>query len=234
MAPLGTANVLSYHLRGKKDLSVYSARERLFPVSIRLGEFGGRFFVLMAGIGFDGRAAEKTLPRIKKFFGSPAYLLAALSAFVAGLGKPASLSFSSGGGSPEIVRTYWAVLRRFPIYFPPFPTEAPSGIPDRAFRLDIFTGTNRRNLCRFLLGTMLGKTGESWYRTSLPVEEIRIQGPCSGQMDGETVRYSTGRFSVSDRRITLLFTEKGLRRSGILPGTKRGVSVPSGGPLSFV
>ena len=231
--PLGTANVLSYHLRGKKDPSFYSFRDRLSPVEIRLGESRGRFFLLMAGIGFDGRAVQKINPRVKEVFGSFGYEFAVLSTLVSGLGEPARLSVRRRQSPPETTLTHWAILRRFPFYYPPFPSDAQKSIPEHAFHLDVFTGKNRRNLCFFLLGTALGKMGRFWYRESCLAEEVSIPDSCPGQMDGEFVAFQAERLTVSDRTITLLFSEKGLRRSGI-DASGRGSGPPAAGEASPV
>jgi len=222
MAPLGTANVLSYHLRGKRDFSFYSHRNPLSPVSVRLGESSGRFFLLMAGIGFDGRAAQKVNPRTKRLFGSLAYPLAASATFVYGPGAPVSLSFQRNGVEVESRQSSWAVLRRFPFYFPPFPAHERTGIPDHAFQLDLFTGKNRRDLVFFFLGAALGKSGNFWRRESVRTEKLSIKEGVAGQMDGESTFFLPNSLSVSSRSITLLFSEQGLRRTGLPMSTEPG------------
>nr|EDZ38956.1 MAG: Probable diacylglycerol kinase [Leptospirillum sp. Group II '5-way CG'] len=230
MVPLGTANVLSYHLRGKQDFSFYSDRSPLFPVPVRLGEVSGRFFLLMAGIGFDGRAAQKVNPRTKRFLGSLAYPLAAFSTFACGPGAPVSLSFQRAGVSLETKKTPWAVLRRFPFYYPPFPAHEEAGMSDHAFRLDLFTGENRRDLFFFFLGAALGKTGRFWRRESFRIEKLSLLEGSPGQMDGESTFFLRTSISVSSRSLTLLFSEKGLRRTG-LPKPGQHTSGKSDGSL---
>ena len=221
MVPLGTANVLSYHLVGKKNLSCYTPEDRFFPVSIRLGHSSGCYFVLMAGVGFDGRAAQKVNLCTKKVLGSFAYPLAALSTLVSGIGKPLALEIRRKKAIFETIITHWAVLRRFPFYYPPFPAEARPEILENAFQLDIFTGKNRRDLCLFFLGAALGRTGKFWQRESFQSEEVRVLEEAPGQTDGEDTPFRKDRLTVSSRSITFLFTEKGLQCCGMTGSGKR-------------
>lgn len=214
MIPLGTANVLSYHLQGQGVPAFASGVERLYPVHFRLGEWNNRVFILMAGAGFDGSAVRKIRPGIKRWMGRTGYIIAALSALAAWSRPPFGLVVQSAGNRPEHYRTFWCVVRRLPVYFPPFPHEKSWVNADSDFRVDIFTGTTRRALLLYLLGVASGFSGVSWFRISRWARSIDIEGETFGQMDGEPVLFQDDRLSVSSRKITLLFSEKGLRRLG--------------------
>lgn len=212
--PLGSANVLSYHLQGKRIPSFLYRDEPFFPVSVRLGEWNDRLFLLMAGAGFDGRAVNKIRPSVKHLLGQAGYLIAALSAMRDWSGSPFRIVLNNEGLKAEEYRTAWCVVRRMPVYFPPFPPETSWEKGRDNLRVDIFTGTTRKDFLIYLLGVGSGVRGISWYRISRWATQVEISGEIPGQMDGEPVLYKDATLSVSSRRITLLFSSRGLKRFG--------------------
>ncbi len=76
--PLGTANVLAAEL-GIADLAgAAAAMQSGFSFACRPGLANGRGFLMMAGIGFDAHAVAGVSPRLKRFLGKGAYVLATL------------------------------------------------------------------------------------------------------------------------------------------------------------
>ncbi|MHB1927679.1 MAG: diacylglycerol/lipid kinase family protein [Leptospirillum sp.] len=218
--PLGSANVLSYHLQGKRIPSFLYRDEPLFPVTVRLGEWNDGLFLLMAGAGFDGRAVKKIRPSVKYFLGQAGYLIAALSAMSDWSVSPFRIVLHNEGLKAEEYRTIWCVVRRMPVYFPPFPPEPSWENGRNNLRVDVFTGTTRKDLLIYLLGVASGVRGMSWYRISRWATQVDISGEIPGQMDGEPVLYKDATLSLSSRRITLLFSAKGLKRFGRFWGVR--------------
>lgn len=212
--PLGSANVLSYHLQGKRIPAFLYRDEPLFPVTVRLGEWNDGLFLLMAGAGFDGRAVKKIRPSVKYFLGQAGYFFAALSAVGDWSRSPFRVALHNEGLKTEEFRTVWCVVRRMPLYFPPFPPEPSWEKARNNLRTDIFTGTTRKDFLIYLLGLTSGVRKMSWYRISRWATQVEISGEIPGQMDGEPVLYKDATLSVSSRRITLLFSPKGLKRFG--------------------
>lgn len=212
--PLGSANVLSYHLQGKRIPSFLYRDEPLFPVAVRLGEWNDGLFLLMAGAGFDGRAVKKIRASVKYYLGQAGYFIAALSAMIDWSGSPFPIVLHNEGREAEEYRTLWCVVRRMPVYFPPFPPEPSWEKGGNNLRVDVFTGTTRKDLLIYLLGVASGVRGMSWYRISRWATRVEISGEIPGQMDGEPVLYKDATLSLSSRRITLLFSAKGLKRFG--------------------
>lgn len=168
----------------------------------------------MAGAGFDGRAVQKIRPSVKYLLGQAAYLLAALSAMGDWSRSPFRIVLRNDGAKAEEYRTVWCVVRRMPVYFPPFPSEPSWEKARNHLRVDIFTGTTRKAFLIYLLGVVSGIGKRSLYRISRWATQVDISGEIPGQMDGEPVLYKEARLSVSSRRITLLFSPKGLKRFG--------------------
>lgn len=77
--PCGTANVLARELGVPLDVP---AAARLIPQSIprrvALGRAGQRYFILMAGVGFDAHVVRTVSWRCKRLFGMAGYVMEAL------------------------------------------------------------------------------------------------------------------------------------------------------------
>jgi diacylglycerol kinase (ATP) len=79
----GTANVLARELGLPLNISV-AARliPKCMPRRIALGNIGKRYFILMAGIGFDAQIVRSVNSRWKKLFGMGTYFMEALRQLV--------------------------------------------------------------------------------------------------------------------------------------------------------
>ena len=73
--PLGTANVLAQEiglpLRPRAVADCLTGRSQL---DVRLGRLGDRYFLLMAGAGFDAEVVAAVSPSLKRRFGKGAYV----------------------------------------------------------------------------------------------------------------------------------------------------------------
>jgi YegS/Rv2252/BmrU family lipid kinase len=79
--PIGTGNVWGREI--KLPLQVVDAAQALLtgsPVRLDLGSANGRYFLLMAGVGFDAAVTRAVLPAAKRRFGLIAYAVEALRA----------------------------------------------------------------------------------------------------------------------------------------------------------
>jgi len=77
--PLGTENVLAQELKISLDpkkalLNILNGSSH----KVDLGKANGRYFILMAGIGFDAYVASEVEPVLKELLGSAAYHLTAI------------------------------------------------------------------------------------------------------------------------------------------------------------
>ena len=213
--PLGTANVLAYNLYARRGLKPVLTEDPLVPVRIALGLWGARTFVLMAGIGFDGRAAFLIRPKIKKILGSLGYFLAGAKAFFRWEGDKISFRCFSETGleaqSVTILSAKWMVASRFPVYFPPFPIKRISPAFSSTLCLDIFTGETRREFLLYLLERALFPQRPSSWGVSLSVQQVDLATPVPGHLDGEFLLNGES-LSISSKTATFLFSEKSLRR----------------------
>lgn len=215
IVPLGTGNVLGYNLYAGKGLRTSLTKDPLVPVRISLGQWGERYFVLMAGIEFDGRAAFLVRPKIKRFLGSTGYFLAGAEAFFRWRESRISVRcFSATGSKTQSVTnwsTKWLVASRFPVYFPPFPLKRNSPAFSDILCLDIFTGETRREFLLYVLERAFVPHRPSSRGVSLSAQRVDLMSPVPGHLDGEPF-LSGDSISVSRKTATFLFSENSLRR----------------------
>lgn len=77
--PAGTANILAREIR--LPLSIAGAARSIpssRPQRLSLGCAGSRYFLLMAGVGFDARVVQRVSARYKSFLGMSTYILEAV------------------------------------------------------------------------------------------------------------------------------------------------------------
>jgi len=75
--PTGTGNALAREIGLPMDaLKAGSLVSTLKPTSLPLGQVNGRYFALLAGVGFDSFIIQQIWPRLKRRFGIVAYLVA--------------------------------------------------------------------------------------------------------------------------------------------------------------
>lgn len=112
--PGGTANVWAREIRMPRD-PVSSMRALMTGERRRvdLGRTGGRYFLLMAGLGLDGKIVPCVTPRLKRRFGALAYVIAGIPAAFAT--KPWRTHMMIDGSRIE-TQLYWAVLGNTRLY----------------------------------------------------------------------------------------------------------------------
>jgi diacylglycerol kinase (ATP) len=94
--PGGTANVLARELGLPLDIpSAARLISKSTPRRVALGRAGSRYFLLMAGIGFDARVVRAVNGRWKKLLGMSTYVIEAFRQLF--LGPPCSFVLSANG-----------------------------------------------------------------------------------------------------------------------------------------
>ncbi len=77
--PTGTGNALAREIGLPMNaLKASQLVSTLKPTAISLGQVNGRYFILLAGVGFDAFIIRQVWPRLKRRFGIFAYLVAGL------------------------------------------------------------------------------------------------------------------------------------------------------------
>ncbi|MHB1285380.1 MAG: diacylglycerol/lipid kinase family protein [Leptospirales bacterium] len=222
--PLGTGNVLGFNLYGRGGLKPALNKDPLLPHQVPLGQWGRHYFVLMAGIGFDGRAVSLLSPTFKNLLGSTGYLVAGAKALLQWKAMDATIRCFNKNDSDKPAsetngelhrvtdwKTKWLVARRFPIYFPPFPLTNGTFVFSSTLCVDLFTGETRLEFLRYLLERAFLPQRPSTRGVSLFAQRVELISPVPGHLDGEPL-LSGDSLSMSLKKATFLFSENSLRR----------------------
>ncbi len=150
--PLGTTNVLAKELGIPEDIDkAVNLALTNTPRKISLGRINGRYFVLMAGIGFDGEAVFRVRDNlIKRLSGKGAYVLSGLKTW---------LRYSP---PPITVRTPWgklegctAVIGKASCYGGYFQVTPKASLTEPLLDLCLFKGCSRIDLLRYIYGVIM-------------------------------------------------------------------------------
>lgn len=149
--PLGTENVLAQETGIpfdpiKASIVIIGMKSRKMDV----GRANGRYFVLMAGIGFDAHVATKVKPLLKKLIGSAAYQLAAWNELFNYRHSELDIMID---GHKRIKGSY-AVIGNTKLYGAKLKITHLADIYDGLLDVCIFKGKDVFSFIRFALGAM--------------------------------------------------------------------------------
>ncbi|MEJ2695839.1 MAG: diacylglycerol kinase family lipid kinase [Candidatus Sulfobium sp.] len=207
--PMGTTNVLAKELgipenvTGSLERAVGGRPRRVSLGKIETGEGGhaaGRYFCLMAGLGFDGKAVHDVNTSIKKISGKTAYILS---------GMKSMLEYPPG----EIVirtedrefRCYSAVVGKSSKYGGNFRITPDANLLDPFLYTCIFRGRNRTDILRYFIGiakgTHLVYSDVEYVRSS----GLEVRGRVHVQIDGDYLGMTPARIFAVKNALNLVW-----------------------------
>jgi YegS/Rv2252/BmrU family lipid kinase len=219
--PLGTANVLAKEigLLGK----IPDAAERLAscaPVRIALGrlraaEAPPRYFLLMAGIGFDAQVVYEVSAGLKNRAGKIAYWFSGFSHVARRL---VEFDTRFNGGS---LRCSFALASRVRNYGGDFEIATSVTLLDDCFELILFEGKHSTRYLLYLMGLLTGRLAKTKGVKVLRVERADFSAPSDCcvrlQIDGECVGRLPASIEIVPGALTLLvpasYTERANKRT---------------------
>ncbi|MEJ2683071.1 MAG: diacylglycerol kinase family lipid kinase [Candidatus Sulfobium sp.] len=198
--PMGTTNVLAKELgvpenvMGALERAVNGLPRKVSLGKIETGEGGhpaARYFCLMAGIGFDGKAVHDVSPYIKKISGKAAYIMS---------GMKSMLGYPPG---EIVIRTedreftaYSAIVGKSSKYGGNLKVTPDANLLDPFLYACIFRGRSRTDILRYFLGvlrgTHLGYSDVEYVKSSL----LEVRGRVDVQIDGDYLGMTPARISV--------------------------------------
>jgi YegS/Rv2252/BmrU family lipid kinase len=152
--PLGTANVLAKELGIPED--IHKAVNRALTGEshkISLGRINGRFFSLMAGIGFDGEAVLGVRNDIiKKISGKAAYVVSGMK--VLGTYNPPLITIKTG---EDELSGYTALVGNAHYYGGHFSVTPKSSVTEPILDICLFKGKTKTDMVRLIMGVIRKK-----------------------------------------------------------------------------
>ncbi|MBF0542021.1 MAG: diacylglycerol kinase family lipid kinase [Nitrospirae bacterium] len=182
--PLGTTNVLAIELdietiKKALDNIINGSPNDVSLGRIKLENQDEIFFILMAGIGFDGRAVYGMDEGLKGISGKGAYILSGLKCFF----KPQiKLDFIVDGTR---YLGYSGIVSNASSYGGRFKIAPDANIKVPHLYVNIFEKQGRINLLRYLYGIISGSHTRYIDVRYLICKEIRIEGNEHIQIDGD-------------------------------------------------
>jgi diacylglycerol kinase (ATP) len=184
---LGTGNVLAHELglpRAPKALA--HAIMHAATLDVRMGLANGEPFLLMAGVGFDGRVISHLNQTLKQRVAKLAYVPASLKAIRAPLDV---LSVAIDGGAAE--QANWAVVTSASRYGGAFRLTERTSLRTPGLVAILFDGTRRADLIRHNVDIVLGRldrmtTVDGQGVRMRPARRVRIEAAdVPVQVDGD-------------------------------------------------
>lgn len=196
--PLGTTSVLARELH--IPLSIKKALHVSLHGNIRTVHLGKitlrglqassitRYFLLMAGIGFDAAATLTVNENIKKFTGKGAYLLSGLKILAGYDPEAITLSVHNGQDNTAQARSiqgFSAIVGKASFYGGAFKATPDARLSDPHFYVFITHKNSRAALFRYVMGVIRGRhiafKDISYFKAS----EIEVEGNAPIQIDGD-------------------------------------------------
>lgn len=207
--PLGTTNVLAREL--DIPIDIRSAMERALrknPALISLGKISithtllplSRYFILMAGIGYDAMAVHGTSARLKKYSGQGAYIFGGMKSLLKF--HPSLLTFSVDG---EERQGYSAIIGNAAKYGGDFSVTPDANLSNPFLYVCIFKGRKRSDIARYVLGILRGTHLKYSDVEYLRAEKVVVTGNADIQIDGDYLGTTPATVEVVPRAFSLVY-----------------------------
>lgn len=202
--PLGTMNVWARELRlPLQPRAAATAICSWRPCPIDLGRAGDRYFLLMAGIGFDAAITAGVRPDEKRRFGALAYVLRGIEQTVSVRGARARLIIDGRRTSGRILMV---VIGNSQLYGGMVKITSRANIDDGLLDVAVFKGDNGLSAVHRLIAILRRRYSEDpeieYYRARTIQVIARPRLPV--QVDGDPIGQTPMTFEVAPRALRAL------------------------------
>ena len=207
--PLGTTNVLAKEVgipeNVESALEVGVSRD---PKIISLGKIVfthrssliTRYFLLMAGVGFDGEAVYGMNKTVKKISGKGAYFYSGFKTLTRF--HPDRLTLTIDGKSYS---GYSGIIGNAAKYGGNFRITPDARLTDPVFYVCLFEGRGRLDILRYVFGVTTGKHLSFRDVKYLKAERVEIDGDAHIQTDGDYLGKTPAKMEVERDALKLIF-----------------------------
>ncbi len=187
--PLGTTNVLAKELNIPEDVDgSLEVAIKSHPKTISLGKITAthpsslvtRYFVLMAGIGFDGEAVFGVNETLKKFSGKGAYIYSGIKTLTEF--RPGELVFHIDG---KTFFGYTAIIGKAAKYGGHYMITPDVKLTDPFLSVCLFKGRKRFDILRYVFGIAMGRHLRFKDVEHIKATMIEVDGSAHVQIDGD-------------------------------------------------
>ncbi len=221
--PLGTTSVLAKELNIPEDLeAALDIALHGKAQTIHLGRIMcntpnskplTRYFLLMAGIGFDGEAVFGVSERIKKYSGKGAYILSGIKTLLNYNPEPITINaqipptppFTKGGeGGLLKVAGYTAIIGKASCYGGNFKITPDARLTDPYFYVFATHKKSRLALLRYVIGIIKGFHLNFKDTAYFKAKELSIEGNAHIQIDGDYLGVTPAKIEIVPDALKLI------------------------------
>lgn len=206
VVPLGTGNVFAADVG--LPTSVERACEVLTEGEVRrvdLGKAGNRFFLLMAGVGFDAAVVHEVKPQLKSVLGGYAYVLSTLNNFFKYESSALRLTLEN---DETVTREAWfAMFGNVASYAWNVKVTPLAVIDDGFLDLCLFPASTKFDQVRQAIRTLMGQHieyREVEYRR-LKRAVVESDPPVPVQLDGDSAGMTPVEITVIPKALSVVF-----------------------------
>ncbi len=207
--PLGTTNVLAKELRVPENVEgAMNVALRGNPKTVSLGKISitlhsslvTRYFLLMAGIGFDGEAVFRINEILKKFSGKGAYIFSGLKTLFTF--NPKELIFTIDGKNYP---GYSGVICKAAKYGGHFKITPDASIIDSSLYVCLFKRKKLLDIIRYVGGVVMGSHLKFKDIEYIKATTVEVKGEAHIQIDGDYFGKTPAKVEAVPNIVRLVF-----------------------------
>ncbi|MFH1784718.1 MAG: diacylglycerol kinase family protein [bacterium] len=163
-----------------------------------------RYFISMAGIGFDAQVVKSFKPKLKKIVGGKlAHILTGIPVLLKY--NPTKFSLVCDNTQPPL-SGYFAIIGNIKSYGGRFRITSHANLDDGLLHICLFKGPRRRDLLRYIWGIIIGKhlsfDDVEYLRTK--AVKLQYEGNLWAQVDGDSLEIMPSEFEICPKAIDML------------------------------
>ncbi len=204
--PMGTTSVLAKELKIPNDmekaidLAINGKVERIHLGKIK-NKDKQKFFILMAGIGFDGLAVYNVDPQKKKYLRKIAYILSGIKTLLSY--NPKELRIQNG----NYRKAYTAVVSKASCYGGSFKIAPDTNLLSPFFSVFLSKTKSKMRLTFQILGVFLGTHIRMKQTDYFNTETLKVTGDAHVQIDGDYFGKTPVEIKLVKNALSLVFPE---------------------------
>lgn len=204
--PMGTTSVLAKELKIPKDmekaidLAINGRVERIHLGKIK-NKDKQRFFILMAGVGFDGLAVYNVDTQKKKYLGKIAYILSGIKTLLNY--SPQKLRIQNG----NYRKAYTAVVSKASCYGGSLKIAPDANLISPSFSVFLSKTKSKIRLTLQILGVLLGTHIRMKQTDYFNAETLKVMGDAHVQIDGDYFGKTPVEIKIVKNALSLVFPQ---------------------------
>jgi YegS/Rv2252/BmrU family lipid kinase len=164
-----------------------------------------RYFLLMAGIGFDGEVVFGVNEKIKRYSGKGAYILSGIKTLLRYNPTPITIDVRVGHDDMQKLVGYTAIVSNASCYGGSFKIAPDARLTEPYLYIFVIHNKSKFQLMRCIAGILRGRHLKLKDISYLKASEIKIEGSVHIQIDGDYLGTSPAKIEIVPSALRLVF-----------------------------